>query len=163
MEQAIFRSTASWMSNEGSTAARGGELASMGVVLIGRHSGELYKARLPRDLAILERIGLVSGVEVRGSCSAEAKLDERLYREISERNGVGGSLRVTINLFEKDTGGVFGVLLEATGVRITSYDGDLLAYQAVGDASGILSAAGLNFVLFVESEATMAGHSPNTP
>jgi Subtilase family len=134
-------------------------LEAMGVTLLGPH-GNLYKAKFPVNMEVIESVARLPYVEWVGYSPPDLKQDRDLQRKLEPHalSTPAATLPIVINLFEDDEDGAFGRRLAATGALLGTYDKDLRAYSAAASPAALAAITQLDFVLFVEPVREARAH-----
>ncbi|MYJ75766.1 MAG: S8 family peptidase, partial [Gammaproteobacteria bacterium] len=124
------------------------ELSRLGVEVL-RASGEHLLVRTPRTRDVLEAVSELAGIAGFGGPRPEQKIADRLTTMVST-GVVGDELPVMITLVTEDDGGVWRESLEAKGVVVGDWHGDIRTYAANIDAGMLRTVAALDFVAAIE-------------
>ena len=139
-----------------------GPLAEFGATAIGS-SGNLVRAQLPGDPALLREIAALPEVGGLGSVPPKRKLPEAFAREASEAPP-REQAPVYITLMTDDPDGRWRQELEDRGAVVGRFDPDVRAYTANVAYGQIDSIAAADFVLAVEPIGIVrAGHDTAVP
>ncbi len=125
-----------------------GSLAEFGATALGS-SGNLVRARLPGDPALLHEIVAMPEVDGLGAVPPERKLPEAFARELSEARPQEQT-PVFITLMTDDPDGRWRRALEDQGAVVGRFDPDLRAYSANVSYGQVETIATADYVLAVE-------------
>ncbi len=125
-----------------------GPLSDFGAAALGS-SGKLLRAHLPGDLALLQEISALPGVDGLGAVPPEVKLPEDFAREVSEAPPQD-QVPVFITLMADDADGRWRQALEELGVVVGRFDPDVRAYTANVTYAELEAIATADYVLAVE-------------
>lgn len=123
-------------------------LEDLAVVVEGS-AGPLVRARLPGDLAALEAVVALPGVEALGAPPMAAKLPPA-FREQVLAQPAHYVVPVFVTLMAEDSHGRWGRELERLGAVVGAYDSDTQAYVANVEYGIVARVAEADFVQFVE-------------
>ena len=133
-------------------------LAASGLVA----SGRLLRARLPADETRLAAVARLSSVSGLGVVPPERKAHEAFRAEVHA--APFRQLPVLITLMAHDQDGRWRRALQARGVEVGRFDGDIRAYAANVDAATLDAALQADFVLAVEPMGMVrAAHDSAVP
>ena len=125
-----------------------GSLSEFGATALGS-SGNLVRARLPGDPALLHEIVALPEVDGLGSVPPERKLPEAFARELMEAPPQDQA-PVFITLMTDDPDGRWRRALEGQGAVVGRWDPDLRAYTANVSHGQVEAIAAADYVLAVE-------------
>ena len=125
-----------------------GSLAEFGATALGS-SGNLVRARLPGDPALLHEIAALAEVDGLGAVPPDRKLPEAFARELLEAPPQQQA-PVFITLMADDPGGRWRGALEDLGAVVGRWDPDLRAYTANVSYGQVEAIAAADYVLVVE-------------
>ncbi|MCY3837397.1 MAG: S8 family serine peptidase [Gammaproteobacteria bacterium] len=123
-------------------------LEALAVVVEGS-AGPLVRARLPGDLAALEAVVALSGVEALGAAPLAAKLPPPFAEQVLGQ-AANDVVPVFVTLMAEESNGRWGGELERRGAVVGAYDSDTRAYVANVEYGIVNSIAEADFVQFVE-------------
>ena len=123
-------------------------LSDFGATVLGT-SGNLVRARLPGDPALLHEIGALPGVDGLGAVPPERKLPEAFARVLSEAPPQDQA-PVFITLMTDDPDGRWRRALEDEGAVVGRFDPDLRAYTANVSYGQVEAIVAADYVLAVE-------------
>ncbi|MCY3774489.1 MAG: S8 family serine peptidase, partial [Candidatus Aminicenantes bacterium] len=123
-------------------------LGELGATALGS-SGNLVRARLPADPALLHEIAALPEVDGLGAVPPERKLPEAFARELAELSPFDQA-PVFITLMADDPDGRWRRKLEDLGAVVGRFDPDLRAYAANVSYGQVEAIAAADYVLAVE-------------
>ena len=123
-------------------------LGQFGATALGS-SGNLVRAKLPGEPALLHEIAALPHVQALGAVPPERKLPEAFARELAE-GSPHEQAPVFITLMADDPGGRWRRELEALGAVVGRFDPDLRAYAANVSYGQVEAIAAADYVLAIE-------------